>query len=75
MPKKKKPERAVLSRHLPKIRKAHVSKAERNLVYNEAEISETEWLKAAATNPAFDFLSDPEEDIYTLANGKPFLDN
>lgn len=38
------------------------------------EISETEWLKAAATNPAFDFLRDPREDIYTLSDGKPFDD-
>lgn len=38
------------------------------------EVSEEEWLKAAATNPAFDFLKEPEEDIYTLADGKPFRD-
>ncbi len=36
------------------------------------EISEEEWLHAAARNPAFDFLADPEEDIYTLNDGKPF---
>ena len=24
------------------------------------------WLRLAAQNPAFDFLHDPEEDIYTL---------
>ncbi len=35
------------------------------------EWSETEWLHAAARNPAFDFLKDPEEDIYSLADGKP----
>ncbi|HOU12085.1 MAG TPA: hypothetical protein PKZ84_03140 [Anaerolineae bacterium] len=34
------------------------------------EIDEVEWLYAAAHNPAFDFLRDPEEDIYTLADGK-----
>ncbi len=38
------------------------------------EISESEWLRAAATNPAFDFLREPEEDIYTLADGRPFYD-
>ncbi len=32
---------------------------------------ETEWLSAAASNPAFEFLNDPDEDIYTLADGKP----
>jgi len=38
------------------------------------KISESEWLYAAATNPAFDFLKEPEEDIYTLADGRPFDD-
>jgi len=38
------------------------------------EWDETEWLQAAARNPAFDFLQDPEEDIYSLADGKPFHD-
>ncbi|MEI1373461.1 tetratricopeptide repeat protein [Nostoc sp. UHCC 0926] len=41
---------------------------------DEEEIDEQEWLKAAASNPVFDFLKDPEEDIYTLADGKPFND-
>ena len=35
---------------------------------------EVEWLRAAARNPAFAFLSDKEEDLYTLADGKPFHD-
>ncbi len=38
----------------------------------EAAIDEQEWLLAAANNPALDFLRDPEEDIYTLQDGKPF---
>ena len=38
------------------------------------EWDETEWLQAAARSPAFAFLSDPEEDIYSLADGKPFHD-
>ena len=38
------------------------------------EIDEQEWLRAAASNPSFDFLYDPDEDIYTLADGKPFND-
>lgn len=38
------------------------------------EITEQEWLKAASSNPVFDFLKDPEEDIYTLSDGKPFND-
>jgi hypothetical protein len=36
------------------------------------EWDETEWLRAAARNPAFDFLNDPEEDVYSLADGEPF---
>ena len=35
------------------------------------ESAEGEWLTAAALSPAFDSLRDPEEDIYTLADGKP----
>jgi hypothetical protein len=38
----------------------------------EADIDETEWLHAAAKNPSYDFLNDPEEDIYTMNDGKPF---
>lgn len=44
------------------------------LIPDETDIDEKEWLQAAATNPAFDFLKEPEEDIYTLADGKPFHD-
>jgi hypothetical protein len=35
---------------------------------------ETEWLQAAASNPVFAELFKPEEDIYSLADGKPFHD-
>ena len=45
-----------------------------HLLPEESDINETEWLRAAATNPAFDFLKDPEEDIYTLSDGRPFYD-
>ena len=38
------------------------------------EWDEMEWLRAAARNPAFDFLNDPEEDIYSLTDGMPFHD-
>jgi len=40
----------------------------------EADIDEMGWLRAAAANPAFEFLKEPEEDIYTLADGRPFYD-
>ncbi len=33
-------------------------------------ILEQEWLHAAAGNPAFEFLADPDEDVYSLADGK-----
>jgi len=38
----------------------------------QSNIDEQEWLRAAAANPAFDFLKEPGEDIYTLADGEPF---
>ncbi len=38
------------------------------------EIPEREWLRTAATNPAFDFLDDPREDIYGPEDGRPFGD-
>jgi len=37
-------------------------------------ISEDEWLRAAARNPAFRDLEAPEEDVYSLEDGDPFLD-
>lgn len=33
---------------------------------------EAEWLRAAARNPAFDFLGDQAEDIYSVTDGRPF---
>jgi hypothetical protein len=44
------------------------------LMPEEVEIDEKVWLQVAATNPAFEFLKEPEEDIYTLADGRPFHD-
>ena len=44
------------------------------LVPEERDIDEKAWLGTAASNPAFDFLQDKEEDIYTLSDGKPFRD-
>ncbi len=38
------------------------------------EWNETEWLHAAARSPAFASLKETEEDIYTVADGKPFHD-
>jgi len=44
------------------------------LLLEEMDIDETEWLKLASINNAFDFLKEPEEDIYTSSDGKPFHD-
>ncbi|HRQ22607.1 MAG TPA: hypothetical protein PLF42_04175 [Anaerolineales bacterium] len=38
------------------------------------EWSEMEWLKASLSNPAFEYLRDPEEDIYSISDGKPFYE-
>lgn len=38
------------------------------------EWHEKKWLRAAALNPAFAYLRDPAEDIYSLADGEPFRD-
>ena len=39
-----------------------------------SDISEGEWLATAARNPAFDFLKDPREDVYSASDGEPFRD-
>ena len=50
----------------------------RIFVLLEEEVEEQEdekfWLKSLSNNPAFDFLNDPEEDIYSLKDGEPFND-
>jgi len=35
---------------------------------------ERSWLQSLSKNPAFDFLNDPDENIYSLKNGEPFDD-
>jgi hypothetical protein len=44
------------------------------LLSEDPDIDERLWTKAAATNPALDFLSDPVEDVYSVRDGKPFHD-
>jgi hypothetical protein len=44
------------------------------VLISEEDSEDREWLRAAATNPAFEFLGDPEEDVYTLDDGRPFGD-
>lgn len=41
---------------------------------NDETEKEDFWLKSISTNPAFDFLQDPNENIYSLADGEPFND-
>ncbi len=38
------------------------------------DIDELEWIQSASRNPSFAFLEDPEEDIYSINDGKPFKD-
>ena len=38
------------------------------------ESDEEEWLRAAARNPSFKDLQAPVEDIYSIEDGEPFLD-
>ena len=45
------------------------------LLPEESDIGEAEWLQAAAANPALAFLKDPEEDVYTPSDGRPFHDD
>lgn len=44
------------------------------ILVEDDEPSEREWLRAASQGGAFDFLNAPEEDRYTLRDGKPFDD-
>lgn len=44
------------------------------LIPDEADNEEREWLRAVSSNPAFDFLQDEKENIYSPNDGKPFHD-
>jgi hypothetical protein len=44
------------------------------LVPEIEDVSEAAWTQAVSTSPAFDFLKDAAEDVYTAADGKPFHD-
>jgi hypothetical protein len=41
---------------------------------SDADREEQEWLAGISPNSAFDFLRDPQEDIYSANDGKPFHD-
>ena len=36
--------------------------------------TEAEWLTVSLNNPAFEYLRAPEEDIYSISDGKPFYE-
>ena len=44
------------------------------LVPNHQDLKEDEWLRTATTNPVFNFLKEPAEDIYKVSDGSPFKD-
>ncbi|HXL55349.1 MAG TPA: hypothetical protein VN958_03765 [Chitinophagaceae bacterium] len=39
---------------------------------DDDDFNENEWKLLLKNNSAFDFLKDPEEDIYTIHDGKPY---
>ncbi|HGJ67617.1 TPA: hypothetical protein ENS27_19830 [bacterium] len=62
----------TLDEPLPIVESTHI----RMLIFisDDSEIDELDWLRSASVNPAFDFLKDPKEDIYTINDGRPFND-
>lgn len=42
------------------------------LIPEDDDVEEREWLRAAVSNPVFDPLREPEEDVYTPEDGRPF---
>lgn len=44
------------------------------LYSTQDEYEEKDWVHSASQNPAFDYLNDPEEDIYSIGDGKPLDD-
>jgi len=41
---------------------------------SDNDVMEEEWNHSAVHNSAFDYLKEPEEDIYSISDGKPFDD-
>jgi len=41
---------------------------------NDDADEEKLWMNSISSNPAFDFLKDSNENIYSLADGEPFND-
>ena len=55
----------------PQSTRAHVDNESRKIDTID-DIYEAAWLHVAAHNPAFASLEDASEDIYSIADGKPF---
>ncbi|NOY95408.1 MAG: hypothetical protein GXO81_03330 [Chlorobi bacterium] len=58
-----------------------LDKSERNvriLILLEDDLSELDeeklWMDSISKNPAFDYLNDPAENIYSLEDGEPYND-
>lgn len=49
----------------------NLSRGHEDVLMSGDDIEEQEWLRTLSTNPAFAFLVDPEEDIYTVKDGRP----
>ncbi|MBK9017494.1 MAG: hypothetical protein IPM82_27505 [Saprospiraceae bacterium] len=41
------------------------------LVPEDNDLDDDEWMEGLSSNPAFDFLKEEAENIYTLADGNP----
>ena len=41
---------------------------------DDSDFDEKEWLRSASINSAFSFLNEPEEEIYSAEDGKPYHD-
>lgn len=59
--------------HLSKPLKEKDKKVKVIVLFPESgdETEERIWMEAISKNPAFDFLKDPAEDIYSSKDGKP----
>lgn len=46
------------------------------ILIDEPETKDDEkiWMESISSNPAFDFLKEPSEDIYSVNDGEPFND-
>jgi hypothetical protein len=57
----------VLDEDIP----APIARRVRVIVLIDEDVNESDWSKSAASNEAFDFLTDDSEDIYSPLDGSP----